>query len=310
MKAICLEDTKYHLEYLANAIFLDSPDAFSTYMQWVRNVLESRKVPTDSLLVNLDCLETVLSRFLKEDVAVILPYIKSARELLKGPSFHARSQIEANNPLNMLASDYLAVILNGNRSKAREQIRDAREKGTSIKDLYLHVFQPVEREIGRLWESNKISVAHEHFATAVTQFIMSELYPDILAAPPKKQVAIATCVGNELHEIGIRMVADFLQLDGWTVYYLGANLPTDAVVSAVNEYKPNLLAISATLLPHVSRLANLVNVVRKSAKNSLKILVGGYPFSIIPDLYTKVGADGFALDAERAVTVANELVGN
>ena len=45
---------------------------------------------------------------------------------------------------------------------------------------------------------------------------------------------VATCIGGELHEIGIRMVADFFEMEGWDTYYLGANTPADAVVAELS----------------------------------------------------------------------------
>ena len=47
-------------------------------------------------------------------------------------------------------------------------------------------FEPVQHEIGRLWQINHISVAHEHYCTSVTQMIMSELYPYATGLPRGK----------------------------------------------------------------------------------------------------------------------------
>ena len=102
-----------------------------------------------------------------------------------------------------------------------------------MRDVYLHVFQRSQYEIGRLWQSNQISVAQEHLCTAATQLIMSQLYPFIFGTERRNRRVVAACVGGDLHEIGIRMVADFFEMDGWDTFYLGANVPITDIVQTV-----------------------------------------------------------------------------
>ncbi|MCL5780766.1 MAG: B12-binding domain-containing protein [Firmicutes bacterium] len=99
-------------------------------------------------------------------------------------------------------------MLKGERHQASHLILDTVKNGIVIKDLYLHVFQRTQYEIGRLRQSNIITVAQEHYCTAVTQLIMSQLYPYIFRTKKNGLRMVATCVAGELHEIGIRMAAD------------------------------------------------------------------------------------------------------
>jgi methanogenic corrinoid protein MtbC1 len=120
---------------------------------------------------------------------------------------------------------------------------------------------------------------------------------------------IATCVGGELHEIGVRMVADLFEMAGWDSYYLGANSPVQGVLQAIEDRQPDVLAISATLTVHVGQVREMIERVRAAHhEESPVILVGGYPFLLSTDLWQRVGADGFAPNAEQAVQVANALV--
>jgi methylmalonyl-CoA mutase cobalamin-binding domain/chain len=171
------------------------------------------------------------------------------------------------------------------------------------------VLQCAQREIGRLWQTNQISVAEEHYCTAVTQLIISQLYPRIFATERKGRRLVATCVADELHELGMRMVADFFEMEGWDTFYLGANTPTSNVVQSVVKHEADVLGVSATIPFHVSDVADLIDAIRAhDASRDVKILVGGYPFNIDPDLWQQVGADIYAQDAEQAVTAANRIV--
>jgi methanogenic corrinoid protein MtbC1 len=175
--------------------------------------------------------------------------------------------------------------------------------------VYLHVFQPAQYEIGRLWQTNRITVAMEHYCSAATQLIMSQLYPHVFATAKNGRTLIATCVSGDLHEIGVRMVADFFELAGWSTFYLGANTPDGSVIATVVERRSEVLAVSATLSCHVAAVRTLIRAVRLDpAAAGVKVLVGGYPFNQDPQLWRTVGADGWAPDAREAVSFAWQLL--
>ncbi|RMG92383.1 MAG: hypothetical protein D6706_16930 [Chloroflexi bacterium] len=176
-------------------------------------------------------------------------------------------------------------------------------------EIYLHVFQPVLYEVGCLWQINQITVAREHYCTAVTQFIMSQLYPYIFNTPRIGRTMVAACMGGELHEVGIRMVADFFEMAGWDTYYLGANVPPTDIVEIIATQNASILALSTTLMPHLHHVTQTIAAIRQHPHTQhVKILVGGYPFNLSPDLWQKVGADGYAPDAKTAVSQAATLI--
>ncbi len=305
-----LQDTRYHLAYLAEAIGVDSQVLFVDYVVWVKTVLDSYQVLTSDLIANLQVIMTVFrERWSPEMVEIAESFIQAAIARLSEVDGHVNRHIDPDNPYLDLAERYLKALLDANRYEASRLIMQAVEAGVTIKDIYLYVFQPVQREIGRLWQLNQISVAHEHFATATTQLVMSQLYTHIFSMDKRGARLIATCVGGELHEIGIRMVADFFEMEGWDTFYLGANTPIPAVVDMIGEQQADVLAISATMTMHIGRVQQLLEQVRDEFdKEKVKILVGGYPFNIEPELWRKIGADGYASDAETAIAVANQLI--
>jgi methanogenic corrinoid protein MtbC1 len=218
--------------------------------------------------------------------------------------------LEPDAPLADLAQEYLRLLLQSERRKASSLILDAVEAGVKVKDVYLHVFQRTQHEIGRLWQMNRLTVAQEHYCTAATQLIMSQLYPHVFATERIGHRAVVACVGGELHELGARMVADFLEMEGWDAYYLGANTPADSVLRSLEDREAEILAVSATMTFHVSAVADLIAHVRTAeAYRATGILVGGYPFNLSPGLWRQVGAHGYAPDAQEAVTLAMRMVG-
>jgi methylmalonyl-CoA mutase cobalamin-binding domain/chain len=168
----------------------------------------------------------------------------------------------------------------------------------------------VQYEIGRLWQMNQISVAQEHYCSAATQLIMSQLYPYIFKTEKIGRRLVAACVGEELHEIGIRMVADFFEMEGWDTYYLGANTPTQSILRTIQEKEIDVLGLSTTMPFHVNILKDLIEKVRLCPEGEkIKIMVGGYPFQVSPDLGKKLKADDYARNAQDAIEIAKKWTG-
>lgn len=305
-----LRDTQYHLDYLAKSLATSSPDLFINYIDWVQTLFDGLNFQQDVVTVTLDCIRQALQANLSADMfEAAVSYINAAEDELQQSHKTPPLFIREDLPLGGLAKDYLDTLLSGNRKAASTMILDAAKSGVPIKDLYLHVFQRSQYEIGRLWQTNKVSVAQEHFCTAATQLIMSQLYQYVFSTKKVGLRYLGTCVGGELHELGARMIADFFEMEGWDTYYLGANTPTNSILRTLEEQEVDVLGISATMTLHIDKVVELIEQVRgtKSGKD-IKILVGGYPFIIAEDLWNSVGADGFGQDASAAITAAYQLL--
>jgi len=305
-----LRDARYHLDYLAEAIEAQDESLFLDYVGWARTLFSKLNLGNDALAETLrSVLDALSSSLPPAEAATTHPYLAGALALLQRPASIPPTFIRADAPLASLAQSYLESLLSSDRRQASTLILQAAGNGAALQDIYLHVFQPAQRELGRLWQLGEIGVAQEHLATAITQFTMSELYPRIFAAERCGKSLLAACVGDELHELGIRMVADFFEMQGWDTYYLGANTPSDAIVSAVRRHRPDVLALSVTMTFHVRTAAGLVAELRAQPDHGrMPVLVGGYPFNISPRLWQHVGADAMAPDAHQAVDAAHRLV--
>jgi len=297
------------LAFLAQALALNSRALFMDYIGWARVVLGRRQVPVEALVRHLGWMAEILEETLPGEAGLrAAAMARNAAMALPGMPADLSSHLRKDQPLAPLAHQYLEALRRGERHLACRLILDAANDGTAVKDIYLHVFQPTQHEIGRLWQTNRISVGMEHYCTATTQWIMSQLYPRIFALKKKEATLVATCVAGDLHELGVRMVADFFEMDGWNTYYLGANTPNNDVVITLIERRADMLAISASLSCHLAAVGELIRAVREHPRCAgIPILVGGHPFNQSPDLWRELGADGCGKDAQQAVTLGNQL---
>ncbi len=307
---LAVRDEDLHFTYLLEAISDGDTSLFANYAGWLKQLFDGLKFPESALKVMLECIRDVLREALPQEMSSVTDqYLQAGLERIQSETGHGDSFIFADNPLRDLAFAYLNALLTGERRAASKAIMDAVARGVPIKDIYLFVFQPSQYEVGRLWVANRISVAQEHYCSAATQLIMSQLYPYIFSAERIGLTFVAACVPGELHEIGVRTVSDFFEMAGWDTYYLGANTPTESIIRAVREREAAVLGISATMAYHRSALGDLIATIRSHKESKMvKILVGGYTIRESTAVWRRLGADGFAPSAEQAVAVANQLL--
>jgi methanogenic corrinoid protein MtbC1 len=310
----CRQDIVYHLNHFSAALDCECGELFCDYMEWSGYLFAALHLPENHLLRSIDLIALAVAEQLRLnnlDDTNAMRLLGEGKEALIYALHATALERGAGHENEEPFAAYLEQVLLGNRAEAMRVVDEFLHNGQSIRDLYLDIFQPSQYRIGELWHLGKISVAQEHYVTALTQTIMTGLYPRLFAArgKRKKGVLVAACAPGELHEIGLRMVTDLLEMEGWDTYYLGANLPARGVREELIRLNADLVCLSATIIPHVPVLSEIISEIRLAPKlANLKVMVGGRPFNLAHNLWSQIGADGFALDASAAVSKAAALL--
>jgi len=201
---------------------------------------------------------------------------------------------------------FLEAIRAGDSDQANFLLNRALEQGIDPTDIYLNIFQPSAYEIGRLWETEQISIGQEHVASAIIERQMGELHTRFKPEHPHQKKLLLGCVDREYHRIGLRMVADFFEMDGWKVYYMGAAVPAGVFAHMVKERQPDLIGISVEVDYHLPRLAELLMELKREGLQSIPLMAGGLPFIRNPKLVEELGLAFTASNARDAVIKANQ----
>ncbi len=297
-----------HLAYIVYAIRLNNKDLLRHYINWIKTIFFSRKIPVAALLKgNLTIRMTLLEAVPEKYREILNDFLELEEKNMDNIQISSKSLISEDNPYYVDAKKYLSLLLERSKEQAFITIVNLIKRGVDLKDIYLNIFQPAQNEVGRLWELNEISVAQEHFTSAATQSIIAYFFPEIFKVTKRRLTLIAASVGNELHEIGIRMIADFFEMNGWNTIYLGANTPSIDIINEIEKVQPEVVALSATMMTHVIQLEELISNIIKT-NSSVKIIVGGYPFNLDPRLSQEIDADGYAMNASDAIKLAEVLI--
>lgn len=302
--------TMSQLSMLAQAVSVRSKELFVESARWTCQSFKSRGVSEADFLLNANCLREVLNKELPAQVrSTADEFIRAAVESLGSCTFDTATDSLPPTAGRKAVLRYVEAILEGDRNKAEQVIWTLLQSGSTVPEIYENILAPAQAELGTMWHRGEISVADEHFGSATTEFVMARLRPHLAKSEPKGHSMLATSTPGDLHEIGLRMVADLFEADGWDVCFLGANTPIVDLVELLERRKPDLLALSVNTALTIRSAGDLIDAVRANAATAaVQVLVGGPPFRHVPQLWHELGADGCARSAVDAVVCGNELV--
>lgn len=172
---------------------------------------------------------------------------------------------------------FLSALLRGDRKFGSEIARKYSNSQDDIKMFYEHIVKTALYKVGELWEYNTITVAAEHLATSLSESIMNELYEKVISEKRVPKKVVLGCVENEMHQVGVKMVADVFEMYGWDTFFLGANIPTSELISYCREIKPDVVALSLSVYSHLPALEKMIRELQYEFPN-LQIIIGGQAF--------------------------------
>ena len=205
-----------------------------------------------------------------------------------------------------MRDDYLAALLAGDATRARWLVDEAVAQGVEVRDLYLAVLGPALEEVGERWAAGELTVAHEHYASAVTQGLLGLLAPRIRVPPASGRLAVVACTPGELHALGAQMVADFLEGEGWEVLALGAAMPAPDLAALVDDERPDVVALSTSVANNLDGAAESIRWLRELAEPPF-VAVGGRAWAgVSPERRRELGVDALFDDPRELCTLLTE----
>jgi methanogenic corrinoid protein MtbC1 len=170
-----------------------------------------------------------------------------------------------------------------------------------------HVIMPVLVEIGEQWHRGKLSITREHYAT---NYLMQRLAAILRTVPnvTTQPLIWVGCAPGELHEIGALLLSIYLRRSGYTVRYLGQNLPTDDLVAEVTAVKPDMILFSATTSDSAQHLRPLCARLADIDPPRPIIGYGGRVFNLRPELRNEIAGIYLGDTTIEAVASIDELL--
>ena len=180
--------------------------------------------------------------------------------------------------MERLSRLYLEALRAGDGPRAYRIASRALREGLDLAGLYQRVVAPAMYEVGTLWETGALTVADEHRATELTNRVLAALRPapgEVEGSPGGGlgRAMLATVEG-ERHALGLRIVADILEDNGFETIYLGPDVPSETLLQAVAVTDPDLVVLAATMPELAPCLEEVAEAVRETYPE-VELLLGG-----------------------------------
>lgn len=189
-------------------------------------------------------------------------------------------------------NDYMISLINGDKETAIQIAISFIKSSMDLRRFYKDIVLRSLIETGVLWEKGVVDVWKEHFITEITIDIMKLLKTKFVQKNRKDRSILALTPGPEMHSIGLRMVCDIFDVEGWNVIFLGSNVPTESVLSAIKEKKPDVVALSVTLSYHTESARLLIEAIKEVYINDCPlIIIGGSALKHLENILESTGAD-------------------
>ena len=200
------------------------------------------------------------------------------------------------------------AVLEGDFDGVKTNVPAALEAGLDPNVILNDGMIVAMREVGARFEAGDYYVPEMLIAARAMQSGMALLKPHLQKSDQKSngKVLIGTVKGD-LHDIGKNLVGLMLEGAGYEIIDLGVDVPAEEFVRKVIELKPDVVGMSALLTTTMPSMKTTLDALTAAGlRKHVKVIVGGAP---VTEAYAQqIEADGFALDASRAVNMVKELL--
>ena len=133
---------------------------------------------------------------------------------------------------------------------------------------------PFMAGVGNDWESGRMEIRHEHFASGCLSDFLREIREPFEREARGARVAAALLPGDT-HEGGLLMTCAILSVHGYRVIYLGADMPIEQVAATVASGGADVVAISVSASVSSARAERDVRALRRALPKRVPIWMGG-----------------------------------
>ena len=165
-------------------------------------------------------------------------------------------------------------------------------------------------EIGRKFDEKEYFLAQfilsSNIMENVTKIILEEIAGTELV-PENKGTVIMSTVKNDIHDLGKKIAASMLRVEGFNVVDLGKDVPAERIVQIAVEHDADIIIASSMTTLSISGLSEIKELLENmKERNRAKLIVSGAP--VTQEYADLIGADAYAKTAADAVLATKRLM--
>jgi len=210
--------------------------------------------------------------------------------------------------MESIISQIYSHVLLGQQKDVIKKVKIAIQQDISPVSILNNGMITAMSEVGRLFEAGEYYIPEMLVAARAMQSGMNVLKPYLTDSEihPAGRIAIGTVQGD-YHDIGKNMVKMMLEGSGFEVIDLGVDVDPNKFISSVTDQQVDMIAMSALITTTMPGMQPVIQMlVDAGLRGRVKVMVGGAPLT--EEFARRIGADGYAPDASRAVSLAKALL--
>ncbi|HMM69954.1 MAG TPA: helix-turn-helix domain-containing protein [Gudongella oleilytica] len=174
------------------------------------------------------------------------------------------------------ADEFLELLTDFREEQAKDLIKHIHSEGIALTIIIKRIFVPVLRKVGIGWQQGKISVAQEHYITAIIDRLIDYLSESQETAPFNGLSSVFMSPSGEEHVLTLKMASEFFKAAGWKTRFIGTNVPLDSLIDVIKEDKPEVLVMSSLTTEGLNSASYLISALKgELGLESPKVLLGG-----------------------------------
>ena len=199
------------------------------------------------------------------------------------------------------------LIIVGDEDKAKELTQKLLSEGKNAEEILKGGLVAGMDVVGQRFKEYEMYLPEVIMSATTMKTSMELLKPHLskTEASSMGTVVIGTIEGD-VHDIGKNLVTMMLEGAGFKVIDLGVDVQVEKIIEAAEKENADVIGLSALLTTTMLALEPSIKMVKEKI-SGVKVMVGGSPLT--QEFADKVGADGFAPDALRAINLTKKLVG-
>lgn len=207
-------------------------------------------------------------------------------------------------------NDLAQSIMNGDPAGAKASAEDALKLGM---DPIMVIREGLSKGLDTIGEKfDKLEVFLPELmlaadaARAAMEVLKAKMTAEKRATVEVGTVVIGT-VKADVHDIGKNIVAVLLSVNGFKVFDLGTDVPPKKFLDKAREVDANIIALSSLMATTRYYQEEVIRYLRDlNLRDRFRVVVGGGAVTL--EWAEQIGADGYARDANEAVTICKRLV--
>jgi methanogenic corrinoid protein MtbC1 len=188
----------------------------------------------------------------------------------------------------------------------KEKVAEALDKGISPQEILLNALISGMKVVGDKYEKNEIFVPEMLFSAKAMKSGLNQIRPMLVGdVSVRMGTVILGTVQGDMHDIGKNLVGMMLEGAGFEIIDLGINTPASKFVDTARQHPHAIVGMSALLTVTMKNMKSVIDTLRSNGLEN-KVMIGGAP--VTRSFADEIGAEGYSLNANQAVSLAKKLI--